>query len=314
MDNYKIGILEPDGFSENAIKILSNIGHVEMFNGDSLENFLTDKDVIFIRLQYYIGHELLKNSLRIKYICSPTTGLNHIAEDLEATIVSLKGETDFLNDIRATSEHIFGLSISLLRNYKHAFINNEMSWNRDKYRGYEIFQSKIGIIGMGRIGKRLVEYYKAFDAEVCFYDIDKSVSNDSATKCESVEEVIANSDIVILSASYSQEYSEFFNKKYFDLMSEKYFINASRGELVNELDFIEYIDKGDFKGIAVDVFSNETNLNGKVNKIIEKTREKNVIVTPHIGGATFTSMCRTEEFVAMKLLKLVTGDYDVKRE
>ena len=131
----------------------------------------------------------------MKYICTPTTGLNHIdleyAKKSNIHIISLKGELDFLKTITATSEHTFGLVLSLLRFYKRAFsekrVTNE---NRNLVRGHELNSSKIGIIGLGRIGSHLVKYFNAFGAEINFYDIDDSITNSLAKKCLSLENLV----------------------------------------------------------------------------------------------------------------------------
>ena len=125
MAAFKIGICEPDHFSEKAVTVLSSIGEVSRYGGDrdreTIKAFISDKDAIFVRLLYKIDDDLLSQADRLKYICSPTTGLNHISVSDDYRILSLKGEYGFLSTIRATPEHVFGLSLSLLRNYKEAF-------------------------------------------------------------------------------------------------------------------------------------------------------------------------------------------------
>lgn len=116
----QIGILEPSDFSSIAIEKLDNVGQVTNFSGENLNIFLRDKDVLFIRLGYVISKDFMSMAKNLKYLCTPTTGLNHIdlqeckARDIE--VISLKGEIDFLSTIRATPEHTFGLTLSLLRN------------------------------------------------------------------------------------------------------------------------------------------------------------------------------------------------------
>ena len=141
-----IGILEPEAFSKFALDTLKLKGSVQEYNGGLLNEFLMDKDVLFIRLAYKMDHDFLRNAPKLKYICSPTTGLNHI--DLDEvkrrgiSVISLKGESDFLQKIRATPEHIFGVTIALLRNYKKAFNCKTLAkWDRDICKGNEIFNS-----------------------------------------------------------------------------------------------------------------------------------------------------------------------------
>ena len=95
----QIGILEPKDFSQKAIKDLNELGSLELFDGQNLDEFIGDKEVLFIRLGNFIGNDFLQKAKNLKYICTPTTGLNHIdLEDCEKTDikkVSLKGEYEF---------------------------------------------------------------------------------------------------------------------------------------------------------------------------------------------------------------------------
>lgn len=305
----QIGILEGKDFSIKAIKKLSNIGEVSVFEDKDVSSFVANKEVLFIRLKYLIGKEILNHAVKLKYICTPTTGLNHIdvkeCEDRGITIISLKGEVDFLSTIRATPEHTFGLILSLLRNYKKAFLNQENNeWNRELYKGVELYGKNIGIIGLGRVGKILTKYFSAFDANVYFYDIDTTIQNDIAQRQQNIEELIVKNDIVILCASYSIENEKFLDKKYIDLMEGKFFINTARGELIDEGYLLKVIKKGGFKGVALDVIINET-LKNNLNDFLELSKTSNLIVTPHIAGATYESMWKTEVFICQKLYEEV---------
>jgi D-3-phosphoglycerate dehydrogenase len=303
METFKIGICEPEDFSQNAIRKLQSIGTVELFNDGNLQEFISDKNVIFIRLKYAIDEYLIRNASCLKYICSPTTGLNHIKISSDRVkVLSLKGEYKFLDSIRATPEHIFGLTLALLRNYSHAFLSvHNRKFDRNPYKGYELFGNTVGIIGFGRVGKLIAKYYKAFDAEVCFYDIQEKITDD-AIRCESIEDLIERANIIILAANYTKENEKMISEKHFEYMQNKYFINAARGELVDEQSLLEYIKKNWFRGVAIDVISNETNDSVFLSNILSLVESRNLIITPHIGGATYSSMEKTEEFIVKKLV------------
>lgn len=302
----QIGILEPKDFSQKAMEDIHEIGEISLFDGKDFDNFIVNKEVLFIRLAYFIGKEFLDKAKSLKYICTPTTGLNHLdLEELNTRnikIISLQNEYEFLKTIRATPEHTFGLVLSLLRNYKNCFLKEEnFHWDRDKYKGHELYKKKIGIIGYGRVGSILAKYFKAFDSEILYYDIDLSIKSKIASKEKSVKDVITKSDIVILSASYSPEYHQFFDKKKIDLLFGKYFINTSRGELVDEKYLLNKIQDNFFAGVAIDVIQNETNRVNILQELIKYSQGQNVIITPHIAGATYESMWKTEEYIMKKL-------------
>lgn len=306
----KIGILEPSDFSNKAIKTLNKIGSVSLFDGKQLDQFVKDKEVLFVRLHFDINKVLLTKAKKLKYICSPTTGLNHIDTDYCSKqgidIISLKGETAFLRTIRATPEHTLGLLIALSRNYASAFLNTKNSvWNRDPYKGFEIYNSKIGIIGMGRVGSILTQYLRAMGAQIGYYDINSKIKHDSAKAFKTKSALIRWADTIVLSANYDSLQGEIIGSKELELMKGKTFVNTARAELTDENTLVKLASKGHFKALALDVIREEQSSQKNLQNILKATQKFNIIVTPHIGGATYTSMERTEEFITKKLVSKV---------
>jgi len=304
----QIGILEREDFSPIAIEDLQGVGEIGLFSGEDLDSFLVDKEVLFIRLKYFLDKSFFDKAKSLKYIATPTTGLNHI--DLDECsrrgiiIFSLKGEYQFLSTIRATPEHTFGLILALLRNYKGAFLDQtNRAWNRELYKGYELYNNRVGIIGLGRVGKILAQYFKVFGAEVYFYDIDNSImESEGIQRVYSMDELIDRSKIVILSTSYSVDNHQFFDKKYIDLLQDRYFVNTARGELIDEVYLMKKLEEDFFMGVALDVIQQEQTT-PNLERLLSLTKSRNFILTPHIAGATYSSMHRTEEFIVRKLLK-----------
>jgi D-3-phosphoglycerate dehydrogenase / 2-oxoglutarate reductase len=309
MSSKKIGILEPDYFSEKAIKMLQEIGIVELFDGKDIISFLQNKEIVFVGLKYYIDKSILDNAPLLEFICSPTTGLTHLdlteIKKKGIKVISLKGESNFLYKVRATPEHLFGLTLALLRNYKKCILSdNKKSWDRYNYIGEELFENKIGIIGFGRVGKILAKYFKCFGADVFFYDKNPGIREKYyARRLNSIKELILSTNIVLLCASYENE--QVFNKYYIDMLDNKFFINGARGELIDEDYLIKKIEDNTLKGIALDVISDESKALNNLQRFIGLIEGRNFILTPHIAGATFKSMEKTQEFIVFNLVNTV---------
>jgi D-3-phosphoglycerate dehydrogenase / 2-oxoglutarate reductase len=314
----QIGILEPNQFSEKAITSLEKLGTVKIFNEkDDLSKFLTDKHVIFVRLKYFLNKEMLNCATQLAYVCSPTTGHNHIDRDYldlrGIKLISLKGEVSFLNTIRATPEHTFGLVLALLRNYKISFCDMQKNFkDRELLKGFEIYQKNIGIIGLGRVGRIISEYFTCFGAKVSFFDIKEVTHSTKINKANSLEELVNNNDVIILCASYSINNINMISENLLELMKGKYFVNTARGELVNEPALLKKVQSNHFQGLAIDVLSNENGCHN-LNKLRKLSRLRNVIITPHIAGATYESMSRTEEFIASKLTLLLKSQIAIHK-
>ena len=308
----QIGIVEKENFSRVAIEELQKQGEVEIYNLDNnnLKEFIKNKKVIFVRLKYYFSKEILKHAKSLQYICSPTTGLNHIDLDYckknDIKVISLKGETEFLKDIRATSEHTLSLILSLIRNHSLIIQNKNLNLDRNNFLGHEIYNNKIGIIGFGRIGLLLSKYLNAMGAEVFFYDKNNNIKPEyKAKKLKSIDEVINKCDIICLCASYdNNEYV--INTNHIISMKDKFFVNTSRGELVDEEFLIKKIKENYFKGVAIDVIKDESKNTNNLKKIIKIDNSTiNFIYTPHVGGATLSSLNRTELFIVEKLKNIL---------
>jgi D-3-phosphoglycerate dehydrogenase len=151
----QIGILEADGFSPEALARLQRLGPVRAYDDGDLSTFLAPLEALFVRLAHRIDGAFLAMSPNLRWLCSPTTGHNHIdaaaLADRGVRLFSLRGERSFLETIRATPEHTLGLILALLRRYRRAFDDVAAGrWDRDACRGDELYGNRVGIIGLGR--------------------------------------------------------------------------------------------------------------------------------------------------------------------
>lgn len=303
----QIGILEGDRFSEKAIQLLRSLGNVRVLASEPLEQFLADKDVLFVRLGRHIDEALLALAPRLRIICSPTTGHTHFDEKALARrgvlLLSLRGERDFLQRIHATPEHTLGLVFSLLRNYRFAFLNMQnRGWDRDRYRGEGLSGKVAGIIGMGRVGKRIAQYLTAFEVPILFYDPDHNANYPGAQRLDTIDDVLEGSDIVVMCAAFVLGSDPIIDRKRVGLLKGKYWVNTARGELVDEQALLEGIRQNWFKGVATDVIADETGAH-RLDDWLQAAEGRNVIITPHIAGATVDAMHTTEEFMVEKLVR-----------
>src|SRR3954468_23794928 len=128
----RILVTESRGFSAAAAGVLEQLGAVRLADIHDRAELLAltaDATVLWIRLRHRIDTEVLDAGPNLRCIVTPTTGLNHIdaaaATAGGATILSLRGETEFLRDVRATAEHTLALMLGLLRRLPSAAVNAE---------------------------------------------------------------------------------------------------------------------------------------------------------------------------------------------
>ena len=302
---------EPLCYNANAIKIIRGFAEYKEIDLDYIikNNIAIEADGLIVRLERKIDKKVLDHFIGIKYIVSATTGLDHIdlkySEEKNIKIISLRNHKDFIRTIPSTAEFTWGLVLSLIRNIPQAYQSvKNGKWDRDMFKGYQLKGKTIGIVGLGRIGKMIAKYASAFEMEVLFYD--PYVYNPLFKKVDSLNTLLSNSDIVTVHVHLSDSTYNLLNKNNLTLMKKGSFIvNTSRGGIVNEKDLVSEIENKKLGGVAFDVLENE--LEGLENNELYKASKKytNILITPHIGGASYDAMAACEIFTANELKKTV---------
>lgn len=309
----KLLITESEDFSRLALSNLKEKFDVEVadiHNKVLLMEKLSDVEVLFVRLRFKIDREIIESAPQLKYILSATTGLDHIDvnhfEKRGGKIISLKGETDFLSSIPSTAEHTWALLLSLIKKIPSSFAHvKEGKWNRNLFKGNNLKGKKIGILGLGRVGKQVAQFAAIFEMEVRYFDICNIKTLHQ--NFETPEELFNWADILTIHIPYNTENENFVNKELLShAKSNSMLINTSRGGVWDEKAVAQLLQQGKIKGVAVDVLEKE--LEGSTlssNPLVLLAKENyNIIITPHIAGATYESMALTEEYVADKFINL----------
>ncbi len=303
----KLYIAENEDFNVDVLFLLQEKFEVVELSNYPLEKILNEVDIFWFRLGYKIDSEVLNFKSRCKYLVTPVTGIDHIDEKLclklGIKIISLRGEVEFLKNVRATAEHTIALTLALLRNIAPA-INHTRNgqWNRDLFRGSEMFEKKVAIIGFGRLGKITAEYFNSFGCKVGFYDNVPKEHSFFITNYSSMKEAVEDADIISIHLPFNESTENILGKKFFSwLKQSSIIINTSRGGVLDEKYLLEALLLNKINGAAIDVLKGEPNV--KQNPLIEySSKHNNLIITPHIGGNTYESFEKTEKFLASKLL------------
>lgn len=307
----KILVTESGGFSVRAVELLRHIGDVVLADLDRQEllSAVHDADILVVRLRHQIDAEVMAAARHLKIIATLTTGLNHIdlleAEQHGIQILSLRGETRFLQEVRATAEHTIALIFALLRQVPTALRHvQEGGWNRDLFKGRELCGKTIGVIGYGRLGRIVARYLKAFDTRILTSDpYVEAVAVEEGVTLVPLAQLLREADLVTLHVNLCHETQKFFGRQHFVLMKAgAWFINTSRGELLDEEALLDALRSRHLAGAALDVLCEEQSEGMAKHPLVAYARDHdNLIVTPHLGGCTLESMEKTEVFLAEKL-------------
>ena len=314
--------VEPLNYSAEARQILRSIGRLDerSLTRAELLDCLIAYDVLIVRLGFQVDCEVIDAGQRLKVIVTATTGLDHIDEEYAKqrgiTVLSLRGETEFLRTIPATAEHTWALLLTLVRRIPWAFQSVQAGyWDRDAFRGYELCGKRLGIVGLGRIGEKVARYGLAFGMSVSVFDSYRPEWPNDIKRCETLEELLCLTEVLSLHVSLNRETIGMIGRQELLLLpTGAILINTSRGAVIDEQALYDVLMSGHLGGAALDVLTHERATPGDTGRaLLEYAKSHhNLIITPHIGGATFESMARTEVFMARKLCDyfrvLLSGD------
>lgn len=301
----KIQLLEPDGFPPAALKRLRELGPV--VEGPAEET--GDVDAVFTRLALILDEQFHARYPRLRWIVSPTTGLNHIALDHFAAhgveVISLRGRTEFLDNIHATAEHTLALALALIRKLPAAAAAVATGiWDRNPHKGQELFGKTVLIYGYGRIGRQVAALYRAFGCVVRAHDsIAGRVPADLA--CD-LAETLALTDILSIHVPLAAATEGLIDAALLArLPARAVLINTSRGEIVDQPALLDALDSGALAGAALDVLTGEPSpLSPALSARLAALGDR-LLVTPHIGGFTDESLAAVETYITDAFLQAV---------
>lgn len=303
---------EPLDYCNEARAILSHLGEVveAPLGRTELLAQLPSYEVLIVRLAHQVDRDVIDAGRRLRAIVTATTGLDHIdvdyAQSKGITVLSLRGEPNFLATVSATAEHTWALLLALLRRIPHAFgAAKRGEWNRNAFRGHELDGKRLGLIGLGRIGRKVARYGLAFGMEVAAYDPYAVEWIEPVERFNTLADLLRRSDVLSLHIPLNNQTRGMIDSEQLSwLPAGSVVINTSRGEIVNEMALTDALEHKHLSGAAMDVLAHERDPERRrLSPLLAYARtHDNLIITPHIGGATHESMAKTEVFMARKLV------------
>jgi D-3-phosphoglycerate dehydrogenase / 2-oxoglutarate reductase len=206
------------------------------------------------------------------------------------------------------AEHAIGCILTLARNFIQ--LDQETRAGnfpiRDKLFGSDLAGKVLGIVGLGKIGRRVaLKASRGLDMKVVGYDpfLTPEQMAEFATPAASMGEVFSTADFLTLHIPGGASNKGVVGKKLFALMKKTaFFINASRGDVVAEPDLIEALRNGTIAGAAIDVYEKEPP--SKDNPLMGM---RNVLLTPHNASQTRECMIRMALHAAQGIDEILSG-------
>lgn len=266
---------------------------------------LTSVAGLMIRSKTKIEKKLLDQMPNLKAIVTATSGFDHI--DLkschEAGI-----KVGFTPEANAASacELTWGLVLSCARQLAKSQQNLRAGkWSQDLALGTQLNGKTYGVIGLGRIGRRVAAVAKAFGMTVVAYDPyleDDQFHSCGATRV-SLEECLRASDVISLHVPYTRETRRMINSNTLEcLHPEVLLVNTSRGGIIDEDALMQALRDNEIGAVGLDVFEREP-----MDQNHSLLKFPQVVTTPHIGARTEEAFEMASQTAAKELVKVLSG-------
>jgi len=270
--------------SNESINRLECNGKTIIFNplsqkltSNELIKYANDTSGIIAGTELYTK-EILQQLPNLKVISRLGIGMDNI--DLDAAKQNgIKVSKTKTSPAPAVAELVLGLMLDLAR--KISYQNNILksgTWKKEM--GNLLYGKTLGIIGLGVIGKTLVKLVKGFNFNIMAFDLyeDKHFAKDHDVNYCNLDTLMTQSDIISIHLNLTDETNQIMNATQIQKMKQdSILINASRGEMIDELALYKALKEEKILGAGLDVFNAEP-YTGPLTELY------NVILTPHIGS------------------------------
>ncbi len=293
---------------KKACEILENVGiQLELSNCEERPNqeellkLLNDYDILIIGVREKLTEDMLKAVDKEKIIATLSIGVDHIDKSFfESDLIKIINCQT--SNVISVAEHIFSLILSLKKRIIEA---NEIAMRGGikkelSARSNDINNSSIGIIGAGKISRKVIKIAKVFNMKIYCNTLNPEKHQDlleQDIEFLNLDELLINSDIITINIPLNEENKNLISKDRIRLMKKTAtFINTSRAEIVDMNELIKYADENDTFNIGLDI-------DAENYKEILNTKRDNVIVTPHIAGVTKEAIKRMDVELADNIIE-----------
>ena len=275
---------------------------------EELAAMIGDVDVLIMRVDPAIDKTIIDAAKNLKVIGVCSVGLNHV--DMDAAKAA---GIEVFNAPGMNANAVAELTIcKLLEMSRHTIpahndVTKKHEWDKYKWVGRELRGKTLGIMGFGRIGRRVGEIARVFGMDIVAYDpyLKPEDFEKEHAKGMGTDELLKVSDYVTIHVPLTDETKDLISKKSIaEMKNDCVVLNMSRGGIVNEKDMYEALKNGQIGGYATDVLENELaggGLHGHDTFASPLFECDNFIVTPHLGAQTIDASKDIGDYIVGKI-------------
>lgn len=304
----KIRILLLEGLHQSAVNEFQKRGyenidyHKDAMTEAELLDCIGDYHIVGIRSKTQLTGPVLEQGKKLLTVGCFCIGTNQV--DMKtATELGIAVFNSPYSNTRSVAELVIAETIMLLRRIPEKDrAAHQGTWLKEARGSYEMRGKTLGIIGYGHIGTQVSVLAESLGVKVVYYDVESKLPLGNARPVDTLEELLAQSDIVSLHVPATQQTRNMIGREQFARMKEgAVFINLSRGTVVDIEALKAAYESGKVSGVAIDVFPEEPKAKGP-GFVSPLQGLSNVILTPHIGGSTVEAQENIGIEVSTKLI------------
>uniref|UniRef100_A0A8D0BIM1 Glyoxylate reductase/hydroxypyruvate reductase n=1 Tax=Salvator merianae TaxID=96440 RepID=A0A8D0BIM1_SALMN len=307
---YEVGGIS--GVLEALVPFLKKYFHLITMKEflESKDRFAAQVKAVYVWWQRpIIDRELLKSLPNLKVIANSGVGMDHLDLKLisEFGVRMVNTPQAVCNSTADTGMALLLAAARRLVEGHQTAVSPDTKYFLSNWLGEEVSGATLGIIGMGRIGYKVAQRAKAFDMKILYHNRNRRRKDEElvvgAYYCEKIEDLLQQSDFVMLVVTLTPQTYKLIGKKEFELMKPTaILINISRGQVVDQDMMVEALKTGIIKGAAMDVTYPEP-----LPRDHPLLQLKNVIITPHLGCKTHRSYFMITEEAVQNILAVLSG-------
>ncbi len=276
-----------------------------------LVDALTDEDVLVVH-GAPVTEAVLAASPHLRLVCCARGGAVNVDVDAATergipVIIAPGRNADAVADLTLAFMIMLARGIPRAQRYVASTETIGLStFEGAQFFGHELGGHTLGLVGYGNVGSRVAARARAFGLSIQVHDpyVDAAAIAADGVAARDLEDLVATSDYVSLHVRVTPETRGFFGQRLFGLMKPTaYFLNTARESLVDEMALYEALTSGRIAGAAVDFLKAPPTPTPTPLRLLD-----NIIVTPHIGGATFEAGYRGVAIVAQQIARFIHGE------
>ena len=299
-------VLVADPIAPQGIDILRQHAEVDVRKSvtpEELGSVIGDYDALVVRSQTKVTSDIIEAAEKLQVIGRAGVGVDNIDVDA-ATRHGIIVINSPEGNIVSTAEHTIAMLLALARRIPQAHdLLHAGVWDRE-FKGAEIRNKVLGIIGLGRVGTEVAEMAKGLRMEVIAYDpmVSESRAERLGVQLVELETLLKTADFITMHVPLNASTKDLIGRSKLKLVKPTaMLINCARGGILDEKALYDALNQGKLAGAAIDVFSKEP---AQDNILLQSDK---VITTPHMAASTFEAETSASIDIAEQVVAVLQG-------